>query len=285
MSLTPASLTVPPLEVLIAMPDLTGKVALISGGGSGIGAATAHRLFADGARVAVLGRRGDRVDAVAAAVDGLAIVADAADSASAHAAVARVIEHFGSLDVLIANAGGGGMGTILDTDEAAWEQALLTNLETTVTLTRAALPALIRARGTVVVISSLAGLFAPPAAFGYTTAKHALVGLTRSIARDYGPQGVRANLVCPGWTHTEAMDEALGMFAVAGGISPVRAMELATADIPLGRAALPGEVASVCAFLASTDAAMVTGTSLVVDGGASALDPASLSLFRAASSD
>ncbi|RZU66235.1 NAD(P)-dependent dehydrogenase (short-subunit alcohol dehydrogenase family) [Microterricola gilva] len=259
-----------------------GRVVMITGGGTGIGAAVAERFAAEGAHVAVLGRRAEPLHAVADAIGGIAVVADAADSASAKAAVATVLERFGRIDVLVANAGGHGLATVLETDDAAWEEALRSNLSSAFVMTRESLPALIEAKGQIVVVSSLAGLFAGPGVAGYTVGKHALIGLTRTLARDYGRLGVRVNAVCPGWVQTPMADAEMDEFARSAGFEGrEKGYELVTADVPLGRAAAPSEIAAIVRFLGSGESSYMTGAVLVADGGAHIVDVPTLALDHA----
>ncbi|HWV76041.1 MAG TPA: SDR family oxidoreductase [Isoptericola sp.] len=252
---------------------LEGKVVVVTGGGTGIGATVAERYATEGAHVAVLGRREGPLREVADAVGGLAVVADAADSASARAAVRTVLDRFGRIDVLVANAGGHGYSAVLDTDDAAWDAALRTNLTTAFTAARECLPALVESRGQVVVVSSLAGLFAGPGVAGYTVGKHALIGLTRTLARDYGRQGVRVNAVCPGWVRTPMADQEMDELAALRGLATRdEGYATVTRDVPLGRVAEPAEIASVVRFLGSDESSYVTGAVLVVDGGAHVVD-------------
>jgi meso-butanediol dehydrogenase / (S,S)-butanediol dehydrogenase / diacetyl reductase len=255
---------------------LEGKVAIITGAGTGIGAATAARFAAEGAAVVLTGRRPGPLREVAAALGGeraMAVRADAADAADMAALVETAVTRFGGVDVLVANAGGLGSGTAADVPDEAWEQALRGNITTCLAAARACLPELVRRRGSVVVVSSIAGLAASPESVGYVTGKHALVGLGRSMARDFGPRGVRVNIVCPGWVRTPMADEEMDQLAGLRRLADrAAAYELATAQVPLRRPADPGEVAAVVAFLASAHASAVTGAVLTVDCGATAVD-------------
>ncbi|ALG10582.1 SDR family NAD(P)-dependent oxidoreductase [Kibdelosporangium phytohabitans] len=263
--------------------DSTGKVIAITGGGSGIGAAVARRYAAEGARVVVLGRRPEPLEEVAAGTGAHVITCDASVREQVENAIAEIIDRFGRLDVAVANAGGAVLASVTDTDDEAWDFAMRSNLSSAFVFCRAALPSLIETRGQVVVVSSLAGLFAGPNSASYVTAKHALVGLTRSIARDFGPKGVRANAVCPGWVRTPLADRGMDALAEASGIAGGRAeaYRTATAEVPLRRAAEPAEIASIVRFLGSAESSYITGAVIVADGGAHAVDLPTLAFERA----
>ncbi|WP_343731897.1 SDR family oxidoreductase [Duganella sp.] len=262
------------------MQRFEGKVALVTGGGTGIGAACAARLAAEGAQVAVMGRRRELVEAVASRHGGLALAGDAADGDSMASAVQAVLQRYGRLDVLVANAGGFGQGACADIADEDWQRALTANLNTAFASARACLPALTAQRGAIVFVGSIAALAAGPQVCGYTTFKHALIGLSRSIARDYGPAGVRANVVCPGWVRTPMADAEMAPLMAQHGISLDQAYAMVCAEVPLRRPASPEEIAEVCAFLASPAAAMVTGAVLAADGGSTIVDMPTLAFTR-----
>ncbi|MEJ2859303.1 MULTISPECIES: SDR family NAD(P)-dependent oxidoreductase [unclassified Saccharothrix] len=257
-----------------------GRVALITGAGTGIGAATARRVVAEGGRVVLTGRRPGPLASVAEPLgsSALALPADAADGPAMKAVVAQAVERFGRVDVVVANAGGHGIGAAGDTTDEAWQLSLDANLTSAFVTIREALPQLVDGGGAVVLVSSLAGLFAGPGVAGYTSTKHALVGLSRSIARDYGRFGVRANVVCPGWVRTSMADEQMDRFAVAKGLDREAAYALVTSNTPLGRPAEADEVAALIAFLASPEASIVTGAVVTADAGASAVDLPTIAL-------
>jgi meso-butanediol dehydrogenase/(S,S)-butanediol dehydrogenase/diacetyl reductase len=256
---------------------LEQKVAIISGGGSGIGAATARRFAAEGASVTVTGRRAGPIEAVAQEIGGLAVAGDTSDPSHVEEAVTTTVERFGRLDVVVANAAVALGGSIDDRDEAAWRTTLDVNVTGVMLLVRAALPHMVaRGDGSVVLVSSVSGLVAAADSAAYVASKSALIGLARAIAVDHGPDGVRANALCPGWVKTPMADESMDELATERGTDREGAYRLATELIPLRRAADPDEVAACAAFLASDDSSYVTGSTLVVDGGTTAVDAASV---------
>ncbi len=258
---------------------LVDRVAIVSGGGTGIGAATARLFAAEGARVVVTGRRADPLEAVAAEVGGLAVPGDGTEPGVAEHVVSETLDRFGALDVLVANAGVGFGGSVGDVGDERWERTLDVNLTAAMRLVRASLPALLeRGRGSVVLVSSVSGLVAAADSAAYVASKAALIGLARSIAVDYGPHGIRANALCPGWVMTPMADAEMDELASARGISRDEAYALATSAVPLRRPASPEEIAACCLFLASDESSIVTGSVLVADGGGTAVDVASLAL-------
>lgn len=256
---------------------LEGKVAIVSGGGTGIGAATARRFAAEGAKVVVTGRRPEPLEAVAAETQGLAVPGDVTDPDHAAEAVRTAVDQFGGLDVVVANAGVGFGGSAAEVDDERWQRTLDVNVNGVLFLVRAALPHLLsRGAGSIVIVSSVSGLQSVSNSVAYDTSKTAVLGLMRSVAVEYGPRGIRANAVCPGWVVTPMGDESMDDLAAERGITRDEAYLLATAPVPLRRPATADEIASCCLFLASDESSIVTGTLLVADGGGTAVDIASI---------
>lgn len=249
------------------------KVAIVTGGGTGIGAAVARRIVAEGGKVALIGRRPEPLRAVAEETGAAVFAADAADTASMKAAVSAIAEQFGGIDILIANAGGHGVGPTISMSDETWEQAIRLNLNTAFVSARETLPHLIRSKGNIVVLASIAGLFAGPDAVGYVTMKHGCIGLAKSLARDYGRFGVRTNTVCPGWVATAMADEQMEVLVEKHKLGSIaEAYALVTRDVPLARPATAEEVANAVCFIACGEAAMINGAILTVDGGAGTVD-------------
>ncbi|MDF0603009.1 SDR family NAD(P)-dependent oxidoreductase [Psychromarinibacter sp. C21-152] len=255
------------------MTRYAGKTAIITGAGTGIGAAIAERFAEEGGNVILTGRRAAPLDAVAARTGGVAVAGDASDGAHMSGLVDLARDRFGGLDVMVCNAGGFGFGTLTETGEEDWSNAVQANLTTAYASARAALPALTERRGNVLMMASIAGLAAGPEACGYVTMKHGLLGLAKSIARDFGPQGVRCNAICPGWVRTEMADMEMAELMERKGLATVdEAYALVTRDVPLRQPADGADVAAAAAFLCSDEARMITGSILTVDGGAIIVD-------------
>lgn len=256
-----------------------GKVVLITGGGTGIGAATARHIAAEGGKVVVTGRRSGPIEAVAAETGGIAVAGDTTDVEHIAAAVAVARDRFGGLDVLVANAGVEVLGSVEEIDLDDWRSALQTNVDGAMLFARAAIPAMRdRGGGAIILVSSVAALAGAPHYVSYLTSKTALIGLNRSLAYDYGPEKIRSNALCPGWVRTEMAERFLGEFAAAKGISLEEMIRTVAKPYPLRRMAAPEEIAAVIAFLASEDASFMTGATVVADGGGASVDIGTLAL-------
>lgn len=257
------------MSTTIARP---GRV-LISGAAGGLGAATARRFAADGARVALTDINAEGLEVVAKEVNGLALPADGTSREALHDVVERTVEEFGAVDAVIAAQGAQISSSTSPKSHDNWTRSLDVNLNGAFYLAAESLPHLVQSKGSIVLVSSSAGLFAGPSgAAGYTAAKTGIIGLTRWLAREYGPRGVRVNAVSPGWIRTQLGEDAMKYLAERDGLTLEDAYRAATAHIPLRRVADPAEIAAVCAFLTSSDASMVTGHTLVADGGGAVVD-------------
>jgi NAD(P)-dependent dehydrogenase (short-subunit alcohol dehydrogenase family) len=252
--------------------QLDGRVAVVTGGGRGIGRAIALRYAREGAAVVVSSRTAADLDAVVAAaeaagVDALAVVADAGDRESATTPVERAIERFGRVDVLVNNVGGSvGRGHDPFTgDLESFEATLTLNLVSAWWTTRVALPGMRdRGFGRVINIGSGASKRAS-AGLAYTTAKHGLVGFTRQLAQLVGELGITVNCLCPGWTNTSLVD--WDRIAGAQGISPGEAQARSARESAQNRVLEPEELAGMATLLASADGGGITGQVISVDGG------------------
>jgi NAD(P)-dependent dehydrogenase (short-subunit alcohol dehydrogenase family) len=252
---------------------LEGNVAIISGGGTGIGAAVARLFAREGARVLVTGRRPEPIRAVAEEIGGVAVPGDATDPAHASEAVETAVREFGGIDLVVANAGVGFGGRAGDVEVDRWRRTIDTNLTGPLLLVRAALPALLDSgRGSIVLVSSVSGLVSDGGSAAYVASKTGLIGLARSLAVDYGRHGIRTNCVCPGWVVTPMGDESMDELAERRGITREQAYLLATERVPMQRPATAEEIASCCLFLASDDSSIVNGSALVADGGSTVVD-------------
>lgn len=256
---------------------LEGQVAIVTGAGSGIGAATARLLASDGAHVVVTGRRRAPVEAVAEACGGAAVVADVTDEGDWERVAGVAEDRFGGVDILVANAGTEAFGSVESLDLDEWRAVHRTNVDGVLLGMRATAPRLRRrGGGSIVVVSSVAGLTAGPDYAAYVTSKTALLGLVRSAAVDLGADRVRVNGLCPGWTRTEMSERETAQIADEQGTTADQLWQRLVAPLPLGRAAEPDEIARCVRFLAGPESSFVTGTTLVADGGGGAVDVGTL---------
>jgi 2-hydroxycyclohexanecarboxyl-CoA dehydrogenase len=245
---------------------LEGRIALVTGGASGIGAATVRRLAAEGARVVVADLDEAAGRDVAGEIDGLAVTMDVADAESARAGVAVAEDAFGPLDVLVNNAGTDRFAFFVNTDESLWDFVLGVNLRGTIAVTHAVLNGMQRRGGGAIVnVASEAGRVGSQGSAVYSAAKAGVIGFTRALAREASRFGVRVNAVAPGPIDTPLLNAARIEHGEIGERLK-QGMIAATAMRRIGR---PEEVAAAIAFLASDDASYVTGQTVNVSGGLS----------------
>ncbi|HKX07861.1 MAG TPA: SDR family NAD(P)-dependent oxidoreductase [Stellaceae bacterium] len=252
---------------------LDGLHAAVTGAGSGIGAASATALARAGARVTLLGRRRERLDAQVRAISeqggsAAAQVLDVTDAAAVPAAFEAAAKRFGAVDILVNNAGDAESAPFGKTSLELFERMLHVNLTGAFVCTQAVLPAMLRAkRGRIVNIASTAGIKGYPYVAAYCAAKHGLVGLTRSLALETARTGVTVNAVCPGYTETELVDQAVARIADKTGRSADAARAELAATNPMGRLMTPEEVAATVLYLCLPSSTAITGQAIVVAGG------------------
>ncbi len=244
---------------------LANKVAIVSGGGSGIGRAIAVAFAQEGAQVAVCGRDRKKLDAVAAQIGPVCmpIVSDVSISKQVELAVRMTLQHFGRITTVVNNAGALVAGTAESLSEDDWEHTFNVNVRGTWLLSRAALPHLREAGGgSIINIGSVLSLVGARNRVAYTASKAAVLGLTRAMALDHASENIRVNCICPGMVETE-------MIAPFNADPAARSQRLAMH--PVGRFGQPEDIAGLAVFLASDESAWTTGTAFPVDGGYTAV--------------
>jgi 2-hydroxycyclohexanecarboxyl-CoA dehydrogenase len=245
---------------------LEQKVALVTGGASGIGAATARRLAAEGARVAIGDLNLEGARAVAGELDGFACSLDVSDTSSVRAGVAAAVEALGEIDILVNNAGTDRFSFFVNTDEALWDFVLGVNLRGVLAVTHAVLPEMQKRRaGAIVNVASEAGRVGSQGSVVYSAAKAGVIGFTKAIARESARYRVRCNAVAPGPIETPLLNAAAQVLGEIGE----RLKQGMVNSTALKRSGEPEEVAAAIAFLASDDASYVTGQTLNISGGLS----------------
>ena len=244
-----------------------GRVVLVTGGGTGIGAATAQRFAAEGARLALCGLDQAELDRACDALVGDGAEArgwagDVADEGDVTRIVDATVGHFGQLDVLVNCAGTSAVGPVESTSLATWQRVLGTNTTGVFLMSRAAIPHLRARRGAIVTIASQLAFAAVGGFAAYCASKAAVLHFSRCLALELIGDGVRVNVVCPG-----AVDTPLLRSAFPGGVSPQGTLEELVAAHPVGRLGSADEIAGAVSYLASDDASFAVGAALVVDGG------------------
>ncbi len=257
--------------------DLEGKVAIITGGGTGIGEAIARRFVADGAKVCITGRREEMLEKAAGLLPEGSTKICAAD-VTQEKDVQRMVDtalSFGSgVHVVVNNAGmDHSPAGIIDIDIDTWRKVIEVNMTGPFLLMKAAIPHMIEAgAGSVINISSLAGLRCLPGMPAYCSSKGGLINLTQQAALDYGRYNVRCNVVCPGGVRTDMIEGSIGHFAKALKTDIEGVFTYFSKDTPLRRVAVPREIGGLCSYLASDDSSFLTGAVIPIDGGAAIVD-------------
>ena len=247
-----------------------GKVAVVTGAATGIGAATAVAFAAEGAAVALcdvneraLAERLAEIEAVGGLA--IAIAADVASDDDARRAASETAESFGGIDYLVASAGIQTYGTVVDTDEDTWDRTLAVNAKGVYLAAKYCVPEMVkRGGGAIVTVASVQGLFSQPNVAAYAASKGAVIAMTRTMAIDHAADNIRANSLCPGSVDTPMLRHSAQLFSPD---SPESALKDWGGLHTLGRIAQPEEMAKVALFLCSDDASFMTGAAIVADGG------------------
>jgi NAD(P)-dependent dehydrogenase (short-subunit alcohol dehydrogenase family) len=251
---------------------LSGRHAFVTGASRGIGANIAAALAADGASVSLVGRDAARLEQVASKLGGadraIPIVADVTDAAAVKEAFAAARRRFGPAHVLVNNAGQATAAKFTDTDEALWSRIIGVNLTGTYLCTREAVPDMLQAGfGRIVNIASIAGLKGAAYISAYAASKHAVIGLTRSLALEYATRNITVNAVCPGYVDTDIVTGAIDNIVRKTGRTESEALATLTATNPQGRLIAPDEVSNAVLWLCRPGTQSVTGQSIVIAGG------------------
>lgn len=265
------------------------RVLVVTGGGTGIGAATVRRAAADGWTVVACGRRQAPLDVVAEQPGVEGLVADASTPDGIESLVSAVLERHGRIDGVVANAGIMRVGSVVQTSNEDWDDALRVNLTGPFLLAKATVPHLIASGGSFVGISSIAAIQVPGESVAYAVSKAGLSMLVRTIARDFAADGVRANVVCPGWVRTEMADQEMAELGEVIGADVEDSYRQVTSLVPQGRPGTADEIANAVVWLLGTESSYVNGSVITVDGGTTIVDagtiPYDFAVHRRSSSD
>ena len=255
------------------MPELTGRIALVTGGGRGIGRAVALSLASAGADVAVTARSSKELEDTAAAIRAtgrraVAVVCDVAERPQVDAMVAQVRDALGDPLVLVNNAGIAGSAKVADTTDEMWDRMLRVNATGAFYCTRAVLPLMLAAKwGRIVNMASVAARAGAPYIAAYTASKHALLGLTRAVAAEVASRGITVNAVCPGYVDTEMTDASTANIVKRTGRTEQEARKILEGFSPQGRLMTAPEAAAMTTYLCSEVARGINGQAIIIDGG------------------
>jgi 3-hydroxybutyrate dehydrogenase len=255
---------------------LQQRVALVTGGGTGIGLAIAQAFLREGAQVAIASRNKTNLQTGAAAGralghDLMTIELDVTDSVAVRDAVESIARRYGRLDILVNNAGVSGRTPVMDPDDSGWATILATNLNGAFFCSKQALRIMKDGEhGRIINMSSVLGRFGVPGYAAYCTAKHGILGFTKAVALEVASRGITVNAICPTWVDTPMARQGIEETAGALGITPAEFRDQAVQAVPIGRMVEPSEVAGLAVYLASPLASAITGQALNICGGVTA---------------
>jgi meso-butanediol dehydrogenase/(S,S)-butanediol dehydrogenase/diacetyl reductase len=256
--------------------NLKGKVALITGGGSGIGTAIAERFVADGAKICITGRRKEMLEKVAESLPSGSVVicqGDVSKEEDGKRMVETTVKFGGKINVLVNNAGINHPAPIAELDLKLWEHVIAVNLTGPFLLMKEVIPHMLKeGGGSIINIASLGGLRCLPSMPAYCSSKAGLIMLTQQAALEYGSKNIRSNVVCPGGVSTEMTVKDFGEFGRMLGIEHNTFINQIAQEIPMRRFAASSEMGGLCSYLASDDSSFMTGSVITLDGGTAVVD-------------
>lgn len=256
--------------------QLEGKVALVTGGGTGIGAGVVERFVAEGAKVLITGRREEMLDKVVASLPAGSVtpfVGDVCADGNAQKMVDAALRINGRLDILVNNAAIEDNATLVEMEPAAWRKQVEVNLTGPFLMMRASIPKMIEGGGGAIInVSSVAGVVAPPNAPAYCATKAGVIHLSKQVAVDYGKHNIRCNVICPGPIRTSMLESNFEPLAKLLKTDMDGVFDKVRTNVPLHRIGTPADIAGVFVFLASDDSRFMTGSTVLADGGMHVID-------------
>jgi NAD(P)-dependent dehydrogenase (short-subunit alcohol dehydrogenase family) len=262
---------------------LHGKVALITGGGTGIGAGVAERFVEEGAKVCITGRRQEPLHALAKRLPAGSVsfcTGDVTLIEDVKRMVQSATDLGGRLDVLVNNAGMTGPTPVAEVEPAIWRRTIETNLVGPFLTMHAAIPVMIRqGGGSIINVASVGGIRTIPMASAYCASKAGLIHLSKQVSSDYASKGIRCNAVCPGFVRTELVEREMDALAGMMGTDREGAFKAAARNIPIGWISTPKDITGIFVYLASDESRFMTGAELVIDGGGAVVDAGTM-IFR-----